>query len=386
MQQIVIITGMHRSGTSLVANLFQAAGVDLGETLVPGDPGNPRGHFEAAKIVAFHKQILHRWGYDVLVPNNHLLGDLTAADKEAAQNIIKSYSTAPMWGWKDPRTCLFLDLWAELLPQAKFLFIYRHPLEVTLSLVRRGSDFEALVNPDLALQSWQVYNQAILKFQAAHPERCLLADIGAIVPQIDSFMAQVAAKFSLPLVTTESNKLYHHAELQQPTIPLAVNQFLAQLTPEIMITYQQLQSLSNELELQINNSSLLTPLETLWHGLSPDLQPAARNALVSLLLIELDPQTMRVWPDKTLTAIAEWRKNYTWLADQWEQHYAWITHQAAQIEQLRQQEQALLIAQNNLRAEREQWQRLAHYQQYQLRQHPILRLLRHWGLWRGGNP
>jgi hypothetical protein len=376
---------MHRSGTSLVANLFQAAGVDLGETLVPGDPGNPRGHFEAANIVAFHKQILHRWGYDILVPN-HAWGDLTAADKEAAQSLIKNYSTAPMWGWKDPRTCLFLALWAELLPQAKFLFIYRHPLEVTLSLVRRGSDFEALVNPDLALQSWHVYNQAILKFQQAYPERCLLADIRAIVPQIDSFMAQVAAKFSLPLVTTESNKLYHQAELQQPAIPLAINQFLMELAPEMMTTYQQLIKQADFASIATSEASALpelTQLVTLWHGLSPDLQPAARNAMVSLLLIFLDPKTMRAWPDKTQTAIAEWRKNYTWLADQWEQHYAWITYQTAQIEQLRQQEQTLLIAQNNLRAEREQWQQLAHYQQRQLRQHPLLRLLHHWGLWRG---
>ncbi|MEY2858272.1 MAG: hypothetical protein RLZZ74_2584, partial [Cyanobacteriota bacterium] len=43
---VMIITGMHRSGTSLTASLLQSAGVNLGDRLMSEDRGNSKGHFE----------------------------------------------------------------------------------------------------------------------------------------------------------------------------------------------------------------------------------------------------------------------------------------------------------------------------------------------------
>ena len=42
----LIIAGMHRSGTSLTASLFQSLGVNIGEKLLGPELGNIRGHFE----------------------------------------------------------------------------------------------------------------------------------------------------------------------------------------------------------------------------------------------------------------------------------------------------------------------------------------------------
>ncbi|MBM4059289.1 MAG: chromosome partitioning protein ParA, partial [Planctomycetes bacterium] len=42
----VVVVGMHRSGTSLVASLCQAAGIDMGTDLLGPHPGNGAGHFE----------------------------------------------------------------------------------------------------------------------------------------------------------------------------------------------------------------------------------------------------------------------------------------------------------------------------------------------------
>jgi len=42
----LVITGMHRSGTSLVASLFAGAGVNVGTRLIGASRGNDRGHWE----------------------------------------------------------------------------------------------------------------------------------------------------------------------------------------------------------------------------------------------------------------------------------------------------------------------------------------------------
>jgi len=42
----LILTGMHRSGTSLMASILQSAGVNVGKNLLEPDKRNPHGFFE----------------------------------------------------------------------------------------------------------------------------------------------------------------------------------------------------------------------------------------------------------------------------------------------------------------------------------------------------
>jgi len=41
------------------------------------------------------------------------------------------------WGWKDPRNTYTLDLWTDIFPNAKVLYITRHGVDVALSLRNR---------------------------------------------------------------------------------------------------------------------------------------------------------------------------------------------------------------------------------------------------------
>ena len=58
MAEPIIITGMHRSGTSLVASLLQEAGLSIGERLLGPSAGNRKGHFEDVDFVELHEDIL----------------------------------------------------------------------------------------------------------------------------------------------------------------------------------------------------------------------------------------------------------------------------------------------------------------------------------------
>src|SRR3954469_12288526 len=54
----VVITGMHRSGTSLVASYLSSLGVGLGDRLLAADARNPHGYFEDADFRELHGEML----------------------------------------------------------------------------------------------------------------------------------------------------------------------------------------------------------------------------------------------------------------------------------------------------------------------------------------
>lgn len=60
MKKVVIILGMHRSGTSVTAQLSQRMGAYLGEEkeLISASPNNPNGHFENTEVVCINNDIL----------------------------------------------------------------------------------------------------------------------------------------------------------------------------------------------------------------------------------------------------------------------------------------------------------------------------------------
>src|SRR5436309_786365 len=122
MSRAILITGMHRSGTSLVSSLLQRAGIHIGEKLLAGNAANPRGYFEDVDFFEFQDELLHQRGQTYLHVDGNFRFEPTAAETERASHLIVERSHRPLWGWKDPRTALFLDFWNQLLPDCRFVF------------------------------------------------------------------------------------------------------------------------------------------------------------------------------------------------------------------------------------------------------------------------
>ena len=201
-QSVIVMTGMHRSGTSLTASLLQSAGVDLGDRLMGEDSGNSKGHFEDLDFVEFHQNVLQSQGISVAGWTEQNQVRVQQQYLATARNLILARQDRPLWGWKDPRTTLFLDFWSQLIPDAQYVFIYRSPWEVLDSLFRRG-DVIFRTNPNFALQQWCSYNQAILDFYQRHPEQCLLLEISHVIEHGD-LVKLVEQKFGLELRSPES--------------------------------------------------------------------------------------------------------------------------------------------------------------------------------------
>ena len=121
---LVTILGMHRSGTSLCAQICQLLGVYLGNDLIPGRPDNPDGYFEDRFIVEIQSDILDRLGRRWTKPEGLLRfpkdwqTDPTISEYGIKLlrrlNELLAHTTSGLAGFKDPRTARLLPLWERL--------------------------------------------------------------------------------------------------------------------------------------------------------------------------------------------------------------------------------------------------------------------------------
>lgn len=235
---------MHRSGTSLVANVLGQAGLDLG---LRGDVGlgvgQPRGHFEDRDFYNLHEAILAASGRSCFTVGEDSLGEIPPVFAERARALVAARGDRPFWGWKDPRTCLFLDLWERHLPQTRYLFLYRHPVDVALSLWRRNTDPELSQDPWLAFRAWELYNWRLLAFLDRHPERCFVAHAPALATDLAGFVRRLGARLDLPFGSGDFEALYDREELApscQPPRPA-----WEELIPEALVLYRRLEEIAD---------------------------------------------------------------------------------------------------------------------------------------------
>ena len=180
----LVVAGMHRSGTSLIASYLAALGVDMGES-IPADKNNPQGYFEDRQFLELNRRILrqltaeqkvgHRdWGW---TESERLdasrIGDFGA---EAAALLERRGDSGP-WGFKDPRASLLLDFWDSIAttPAAhgRYLLLYRYPWDVADSMQRLGVDI-FLDHPEHAYRIWAFYNRYLLRFYRENRDRILI--------------------------------------------------------------------------------------------------------------------------------------------------------------------------------------------------------------------
>ncbi|MEO8216089.1 MAG: glycosyltransferase [Acidobacteriota bacterium] len=201
----LIVTGMHRSGTSFVASLLESWNIRMGERLLPADRGNPAGYFEDLDFLDLNRRLLHActppedghrdWGWTE--SESFDAGQLPAYRQEAAELVAARERAAVPWGWKDPRTSMLLDFWDDVLgEEARFLLLYRHPWDVADSMLRTGADVW-LMHPDYPARIWTQYNRRILDFHRRHRDRTLLVSTNRLLREPESFVTTLRRNFGV---------------------------------------------------------------------------------------------------------------------------------------------------------------------------------------------
>jgi len=146
---VVLVVGMHRSGTSALARVLDLAGLAMPEKVLAPNQDNPSGYWEPVDVVALNTQILQRFDRHWADPKpigEDLWGRIEESDVARATTILQTHGTddqgqAQPLVIKDPRLCRQAPLWIEAAKRAGrtplCLLACRHPENVYRSLHAR---------------------------------------------------------------------------------------------------------------------------------------------------------------------------------------------------------------------------------------------------------
>jgi hypothetical protein len=137
----VLVLGMHRSGTSLVAEMLGKFGLYLGpaDQLIGSSSFNARGHFELLRAVEFDNAVLQQAGgtWDAPPP----VESIEALGASLQPAVDEWFGHHDAWAFKDPRLCLTLPVWMPALSRidVRVVHVLRDPYAVARSLVARNA-------------------------------------------------------------------------------------------------------------------------------------------------------------------------------------------------------------------------------------------------------
>ncbi len=111
------------------------------ELLAP-QADNPKGFFERSDVVAINDALLAdqsaSWDRPQGILNHRNSAHLEAASASKIKELVNSLKLCSPFLIKDPRFCLTIDTWQQYLNNPVYLFVYRDPIEIALSLRRRN--------------------------------------------------------------------------------------------------------------------------------------------------------------------------------------------------------------------------------------------------------
>jgi hypothetical protein len=184
---IYVVLGMHKSGTTLVAELLHRSGIDMGD--FDGTRSYDEGNqYERVATQRLNRQLLDgvlrpilsdriqrrlrpRTTHDGRPINRESLAAVSSRPIEASEPLLADMRSVieahqrrhPDWGFKDPRTCLTYPVWMGELPPHRVIAIYRDPREVLAREARRRFALLRPLRLRRVLRNWIDYNRGILR-------------------------------------------------------------------------------------------------------------------------------------------------------------------------------------------------------------------------------
>jgi GT2 family glycosyltransferase/glycosyltransferase involved in cell wall biosynthesis len=199
--RLIVVLGMHRSGTSAVTRGLIPLGVELGGSLLPPDKGiNDAGYWEDIELIRLNTEMLHAlrrdWHYLAPPPQNFVaqLSDMGFLLR-AVDLLREKIGTSAIFGFKDPRLALLLPFWKEVFAvsavEVSYILTIRHPISVVKSLEKRDQfDLEK------SAMLWLTHTVSSLDGMLGEPSRALI-DYDRLMCAPEHELYRVAANLNL---------------------------------------------------------------------------------------------------------------------------------------------------------------------------------------------
>jgi hypothetical protein len=170
MKTCVLVVGMHRSGTSVMAGALRIMGVDFGEKLLGSNISNVKGHFEHTEILDVNNAILAAFGSSWSDPNplpeTWNTDPRIASHKKMIREIIaRDFSGSELFGIKEPRVSILLPVYTEIVRslsiEPAFVVMNRPSQEIAKSLYKRDK-----ISSEQSIPLCRKYLDALTAFAA----------------------------------------------------------------------------------------------------------------------------------------------------------------------------------------------------------------------------
>ncbi|GLB62112.1 sulfotransferase family protein [Cytobacillus sp. NCCP-133] len=197
----ICILGSGRCGTSMVSRAINLMGVDVGSHLYPADRTNPKGYWENSRIVKIHEKMFKTVGNNIHQPLWWQQKGYSHLKEELMEYITSEYLDKGVWGWKDPRTCHFIELWNEVLNELgvtpHFVIMVRNPVDIVHSF-KKAYNFEGIS----ALKLWQQRTLLCIKKTKGHKR--IIFDYNQFLDNSLECLKTISKTFNLKIIKNES--------------------------------------------------------------------------------------------------------------------------------------------------------------------------------------
>jgi hypothetical protein len=178
---VILILGMHRSGTSALSGLLAQFGFDYGKNLLGPTEHNVKGFHENKRVMEFNEMLLEELGMNwadpfSVIDTTPIQNDLLNQYQQHLDSIfLEEFDGTIPIVIKDPRICLLLPFWKKYLKdfnyKGSYLHIVRHPAEVASSLKRRNN-----LARQHTFNLWSLYNLLAEKYTRKEHRILILYD------------------------------------------------------------------------------------------------------------------------------------------------------------------------------------------------------------------
>jgi len=202
---ILFICGMHRSGTSLLAEACHLAGLSVSDDRVPDDRQvNHRGFWEDRRVVEINDRLLEtlglHWSSVGSMPSDWTQQpEVEALMTQASAHLQSIYAEQLPAVIKDPRLCRLLPFWIKATEHCRWsagcLLALRDPQAVADSLYKRDR-LPVLLSALL----WSVYMQESVVNSTSLPRQFI--DYDTLLEGGPAVLLSVLAEFGFPAPET----------------------------------------------------------------------------------------------------------------------------------------------------------------------------------------
>lgn len=364
--KLIVVLGMHRSGTSATTRGLEVLGVKLGDNLHPAAIDNPKGFWEDRDFLSINEELLAYLGsgserlglIDWKIPKTSAIASLRL---KAEKIVREKCDQNPLWAFKDPRTARLLPFWQSVFEyvdcDVRYVIVNRNPVSIVQSLYERNG-FE----PEKTFYLWLEHLvPAIARTMGASR---VVIDYDRLLENPEQQLLRLANTLGLPapmpLALSAFETEFLDYGLRHTYFATHDLEFYPSVPSQVITAYEWLVKMSND-DVVLNSAEIDQVFETLSRELIA-LSPA-------LSLIDRQEQKMVVFSqtkthrDQTIVDLQAEVKNMisgnAWMTSQrdaWEQATVQRDQTIAALTlQLQKMDESLKLREDMLNKIRSQW-------------------------------